>query len=283
MGNQCPKGLVNDAGLCYDPCKDHYSGVAGVCWSICPDNTVDLGATCVKDTHPRGAGVVPTHCGQGKEKQSGLCYKHCKAGYSGDGPVCWGICPKGYRDDGVDCAKPPSYGRGAGHSSKSGCETSNDKGAKQNGCEKYGSLWYPKCDKGYYNSGCCVCVPDCPAGWNDAGATCTKPSYGRGVGTPVDKCDKGYEYQNGLCYKNCPSGFYGNGPVCWADCPPWTQDDGAVCTKKSYMRGGGSAPPVKTSAWLWILLALIGLAVIGFVMSKILPFFNKGPVNPKTK
>lgn len=122
-------------------------------------------------------------CPAGMELDGGLCYPLCNQGYTGVGPVCWGICPSGFSDLGITCAKPAPYGRGFGHISKYNCETSSDHGASTNGCEENGFLWYPICDPNYHNVACCICSPNCPGGFTDAGEFCTKPSYGRGAGT----------------------------------------------------------------------------------------------------
>jgi len=63
-----------------------------------------------------------------------------------------------------------TYGRGAGYSSRSVCNRHSD-----NGCDKYGLLFYPKCRNGYKSSGCCICSNDdfidkfkeyaCPFAW----------------------------------------------------------------------------------------------------------------------
>jgi hypothetical protein len=43
----CKKGQAYDAGLCYEPCRDHYHGVGPVCWQDCPDTQpVNCGAGC---------------------------------------------------------------------------------------------------------------------------------------------------------------------------------------------------------------------------------------------
>lgn len=121
-------------------------------------------------------------CPDGEDYDAGLCYPKCKEDYSGKGPVCWGNCPSNFKDIGAFCEKPSSYGRGVGYFSQEKCESSDTHGAKENGCEQSGLLWYPKCDNQFHAFGCCVCSPDCPTGWTDTGVGCTKPSYGRGVG-----------------------------------------------------------------------------------------------------
>ncbi len=47
----CPAGMVNDAGLCYKPCKDGYYGVGPVCWQSCPDYLTDTGTMCQDNVH----------------------------------------------------------------------------------------------------------------------------------------------------------------------------------------------------------------------------------------
>lgn len=189
---------------------------------------------CWRETYGRGVGTVPTICQNGMELDAGLCYKLCKEGYYGVGPVCWANCPEGFRDDGAFCAKPESYGRGAGYAvwDLKICEEKHGKG----NCEQYGAIWYPKCKEGYYAAGCCVCSPICPEGWTDIGVSCAKPSYGRGVGVVPTGCANGKEYDAGLCYTACKPGYRGIGPVCWeVTCPningkQWV-DCGAGCAQ----------------------------------------------------
>jgi len=194
---------------------------------ICFVSTAARADFCWKQTEPRGVGKIPTQCGSGQENNSALCYKSCASGYTGNGPVCWGQCPAGYPDAGAVCGKPGPYGRGGGYAWKFGdglndhgmysrCEKANGRG----NCEKWGAVVYPKCRPGFHAVGCCVCSPDCPSGFSDGGATCNKPSYGRGVGTVPTGCMRGYNNQAGLCYRNCDSGYStGLGPVCWKSCP----------------------------------------------------------------
>ncbi len=181
---------------------------------------------CWKQTEARGVGTIPNACAGGEQLNGALCYKDCRAGYGGAGPVCWGQCPSGFPDRGAICGKPDSYGRGAGYPWKFGDGLSDSgmfsrcRSAHPEGCEKDGAVVYPKCRPGYHKVGCCVCSPDCPSGFSDGGATCNKPSYGRGAGTVPTLCEKGRYNQAGLCYRNCDSGYStGLGPVCWKSCP----------------------------------------------------------------
>lgn len=122
-------------------------------------------------------------CPVGEEYDAGLCYPVCANNFSGVGPVCYGNCPNDFSDIGLFCEKPTAYGRGAGHATENGCLNSDDHGAATNGCERNGGLWYPKCDPAFHNFDCCICTPNCPTGYTDTGIGCTKPTYGRGVGS----------------------------------------------------------------------------------------------------
>lgn len=275
MGN-CPKSQEKQAGLCYTPCEEGYTGVGPLCWRNCPSDFTDTGTGCTKPTYTRGAGTIPTGCPEGQENDAGLCYPKCREGYKGVGPVCWGVCPSGFTDIGAFCQKPAAYGRGAGFVSEELCRNSNDHGAKTNGCEKYGLLWYPKCDPNYHAVGCCICSPNCPAGWTDTGTGCTKPSYGRGVGTVPSQCPEGQENQAGLCYEKCKENYTGAGPVCWGDCPPGMTDIGAFCQKDTIDRGAGTIPPISIPWWLWAIPLIIVLLLIGGFIVRVI-FSNRKP------
>jgi hypothetical protein len=189
-----------------------------------------LGACLLDAINPlpksEGRGVgVPMGCGPDEEQDGALCYPKCDAGYDGVGPVCWQACPAGFRDDGGFCAKPEPYGRGAGYIwefgdpafSDSGqfdrCEAGNGSG----NCELIGAIVYPKCQANFHAVGTNICSPDCPAGMDDMGVSCTKKSYGRTAGVPLHACSADMEADAGLCYPKCKAGFKGVGPVCWEE------------------------------------------------------------------
>jgi len=123
------------------------------------------------------------------------------------------------------------------------------------GKEYDAGLCYPKCKEGYYGIGP-VCWQNCPDGYINDGALCrkdaiitSKPSYGRGAGTPLT-CDSTEDKDGALCYPKCQSGYYGVGPVCWQTCPDGYINDGLTCrldadifTKDSYGRGIATLPP----------------------------------------
>jgi hypothetical protein len=183
---------------------------------------------CWKQSFTRGAGEpLSGSCAAGLEQNGALCYPQCKTNYSGAGPVCWGKCPSGFNDIGAFCQKPSSYGRGTGYAlwNEGKCNSENSQG-----CEKWGAMWYPKCAKGFHNVASSVCSPDCPAGYNDTGTGCAKPSYGRGAGEPF-ACRAGTEKNGLLCYPQCgKADFNGVGPVCWQKCPGQQSTDcGAAC------------------------------------------------------
>jgi hypothetical protein len=180
---------------------------------------------CWKRSFGRGVGTVPTNCSTGQDKDAGLCYPSCRSAYKGVGPVCWSSCPSDFRDDGAFCAKPAPYGRGGGYPWQFG-DAFNDSGMisrceRDNGqgnCEKDGAIYYPKCKANFHKVGCCVCSPDCPSGTTDIGVSCSKDTYGRGVGQ-IPACTSGLQNDAGLCYGACPRDFDGVGPVCWGKCP----------------------------------------------------------------
>lgn len=200
---------------------------------------------CYRQSYGRGVGEVlecpPGYIADETGGPVGLCYPKCKPGYQGVGPVCWQKCPEGFRDDGGFCAKPAPYGRGAGYPWKFGDKAFSLEDAKRRcekankqGCEKNGAIYYPKCRKNYHNEGCCVCSPDCPSGFGtDIGVSCTKKSYGRGVGVVRSACANGLEKNGALCYPKCRPGYHGEGPVCWQDCANGMQPCGAGCAKSS--------------------------------------------------
>lgn len=83
-------------------------------------------------------------------------------------------------------------------------------------------MYYPKCKKGFYAFGCCICrpaVPNCAAlGYNPGiDLSCAKKII---IGNPSSmSCVAGLSYDAGLCYTPCPAGFRGVGPVCWGTSP----------------------------------------------------------------
>jgi hypothetical protein len=85
----CPAGKEEDAGLCYDPCREGYRGAGPVCWQTCPDGFRDIGVSCEKPGVSRGVGKPVHACAPGQERDAGLCYDPCKEGYRGVGPRCW--------------------------------------------------------------------------------------------------------------------------------------------------------------------------------------------------
>ena len=181
--------------------------------------------SCWLKTSTRGWGHALSACREGEEKSGLICYPQCQQGYTGVGPVCWQDCPQGMRVQGAFCAKAKPYGRGTGHTSEETCKQKEHGGSAI--CEKWGMLWYPKCDQGYYAFACCVCEQTCPEGMADVQLSCTKKSSGRGVGKPMI-CDPKYEQSGLLCYPKCDAGR-GVGPVCWGYCPEGTKQCGVLC------------------------------------------------------
>jgi hypothetical protein len=220
---------------------------------------------CYKGSYGRGVGTIPTSCDSAKRNESGLCYPACPSGYGGAGPVCWANCPAGYYDHGAGCTKPAPYGRGGGYAWHLGdglndggmynrCEHDNGRG----GCEKWGAVVYPKCRAGFHTVGCCVCSPDCPSGYTDTGATCTKPTKTRGAGTIPTSCDGNKQNDAGLCYDHCKGGYNGVGPVCWNTCPKGYVDCAAGCATSSSYCAQVTADQVTSTIMLAVNVATMG-------------------------
>lgn len=120
-------------------------------------------------------------------------------------------------------------------------------------------LCYPKCAAGMKGVGP-VCWQNCPPGWTDYGAGCTKPAaYGRGAGYPwhasdglkdngmLSRCRKdnpqGCEMSGAIAYPLCRAGYHNVGCcVCSPNCPSGMTDTGATCTKGTANRGAATSP-----------------------------------------
>jgi hypothetical protein len=94
-------------------------------------------------------------------------------------------------------------------------------------------------------------APECPEGFFDTGAACTKPAaYGRGAGYAwksgdslsdkemLSRCLKdhpgGCEMYGTLAYPKCSPGFKATGCcICSPQCPPIFKDKGKTCLKPS--------------------------------------------------
>ena len=278
----CASGEELSLGLCYPAARPGYSCTGPLCQGTCPSNTTDAGLTCTKTSYYRGPGHLPT-CGSDQEDQEGLCYTKCRQGFHGFYTICSRDCPAGFRDVGLYCTKPDAYGRGTGWSplgqGKAGCESSDDPGAKQYGCEQWTGtfpltdLWYPKCAPHFHNVGCCICSPDCPAGWDDAGVSCRKPdTYDRGVGVVASQCSATEDNFGGVCYPKCRDGYYPFGVTCYSSCPNGT-DKGVYCDKPTYGRGVGTFPSIANLAkqYIWV---FIGIGIILFLIILAIAYFT---------
>lgn len=133
LGNgRCLDGKVNEAGLCYTPCRAGYKGVATMCVPSCPSGYTDTGLHCAKPAaYGRGAGF-PWKFGdkafsldgararcfaanpQGCEQSGAIWYPKCRSGFKPIGSnICTPECPSGMTDIGVSCQKA-TYDRGVG-------------------------------------------------------------------------------------------------------------------------------------------------------------------------
>lgn len=107
---------------------------------------------------------------------------------------------------------------------------------------KSGLLCYEKCRPGFtIIAG--VCWSECPAGWQDDGAFCKKPtSYTRGtLWFSQENCEKahpkeGCEQSWGAIYPRCKPGYVAHTATeCSPECPNDMKDIGISCTKQSYI------------------------------------------------
>ena len=132
----CPSGTVNEAGLCYTPCKSGYtdggsSGFPEMCYANCPSSMSGTLTTCNKaapwtkssypwqygdaafDYAPAGNRCKAANA-QGCTQYGLIWYANCPSGwYQSDDFSCLESCPANTTDSGLYCTKD-SYGRGAG-------------------------------------------------------------------------------------------------------------------------------------------------------------------------
>lgn len=267
LSSSCPSGYPDQqAGLCYQQPRSGYSCAGVVCAeSGCRSGYTDFGLTCTNkslpfDTYSKGsytrpvgkALVTTSSCPANKsDEQAGLCYTPPQSGYSCAGVVCTQNCPAGYTDFGLTCTASntitkKSYSRGVGKALDitSSCPSGYP--------DQQAGLCYPAPQNGYTCSAT-VCTAPCPAGYTDAGLTCsksdtiTKAKYDRGIGKPLDissKCpaDKP-DMEAGLCYTKPQTGYSCVGVICSKNCPAGYTDFGLTCTqsqaKSSYTRDVG--------------------------------------------
>lgn len=228
---------------------------------------------CWRQSKGRGAGVSMV-CSRGYVQEGGHCFTPCKADERGIDEICYKNCPAGFRDDGLYCGKPAAYSRGAGYViwDRAKCEKENPQG-----CEQGGAIWYPKCRAGFHGV-VTQCSVSCPAGFEDIGVSCKKPTNKRGVRYLTD-CAPGLEKSGALCYPACepgsiagiqeanidagpPNKYKGVGPVCWQNCPSQQNFDcGAGCATTK----GQCAKSVLTMTTAPIIAALkIGALIATF-------------------
>jgi hypothetical protein len=269
---ECPDGYERNGALCYPLCRDGYEGVGPVCWGTCDPGYMDQGWLCAR---PRDAWALPTRdrggpsalppprCPDGTEQLGALCYPPCRAGYHAWGLECVSStpCASGYRDDGLTCMRDVvTITRSLTARPRAGSPScASDE-------EFVAGMCYTKCRSGYTGV-LTVCWENCRAGENDDGAFCSvplhriaKPSYNRGIGTPLSLqcssifscswvCPSGRQNQWSLCYVPCRSGYYASNAVlpylCFESCPSdHPRDDGIACwrdfrsrAKSTYDRG----------------------------------------------
>lgn len=200
----------------------------------------------------------PSVCPSGQNYLSSGCYNNCKSGYSDDGQYCYLTdCPYAYDvydNTALNCKPKDNYGRGSGYVTKSKCQK-NDHGL---GCEKWGLLYYPKCQQGYGNAACCICdyKDKCPDGYTatnyqEGGVQyCTKPHYTKTKTSDSPTCGTGFTSANSKCYPDCLNGYTGAEYTCQkVNCPskyPYKcgnylcVTDSSVCTSDVSARATGA-------------------------------------------
>lgn len=261
----------------------------------------DDGTSCWLDTYGRGTGFDyffkdgMKNCekvhGKGKcEMWGAIAYPKCKSGYTNvacclcepkggpgikvtafqrykcrsdeelNGALCYPKCKPGYKPVGC-CLCEPVAGVGIKVTAFERYQCNNNE-------ELNGALCYPKCKDGYHAVGCCICSYDCPPELGpDIGVSCTKKTYGRGVGE-LSTCPPNLIRDEtggpaGLCYPRCKEGFHGVGPVCWMDCPTGLTECGAGCAASDFDCGSTTFDQVFSVAIAAANIATMGLAKSG--------------------
>ena len=198
----CAKGLDTDAGLCYTPCKDGYTGVGPVCWSATPpasegwrNDGVFIHQSYARPQHwqvdlPTPAGAKRTAACTMDFGPYGGVYTDC-----GDTRIT-------DAQHGADMSKD----FGPGWHKTAACTI--QKGGIVTSCELYGqgcnpgevkegSMCYEPPRPGYHCD-LVTCYKDCPATYKNAGISCERDFYGRGVGEVPTQCPKGYQWDGAL-------------------------------------------------------------------------------------
>eukprot|EP00516_Mucochytrium_quahogii_P001629 CAMPEP_0203752528 /NCGR_PEP_ID=MMETSP0098-20131031/6441_1 /ASSEMBLY_ACC=CAM_ASM_000208 /TAXON_ID=96639 /ORGANISM=" , Strain NY0313808BC1" /LENGTH=330 /DNA_ID=CAMNT_0050642735 /DNA_START=464 /DNA_END=1456 /DNA_ORIENTATION=+ len=110
------------------------------------------------------------------EQDGLLCYPNCNSGYYGVGPACWTRCPPNSHDGGVLCTKETYVPHTRAVMPWSHCHSDEF---------HYAFECITKCKSGYNKYWSMImyyCGTGCGPHMTDSGLTCTKHSYGRGVG-----------------------------------------------------------------------------------------------------
>jgi len=220
---QCPSGKTYQQGLCYTPCRSGFSGVGPVCYGVCPSGYKNYTFTCGKKPPYKRKTQIPNECGSicpnGGKSVLGTCWPNCPSGTKDFGVGCQKPNPKGRGWGWIhkhSCETKNHDGK------KYGCEkcgalyypkcqpgweatTCNFCALKcpSGGCFTDGptsctkKAYAASCPSGYKNTAG-ICYEDCKDGyygvaidcWEkcagntyNAGAFCTKDTYGRGAGT----------------------------------------------------------------------------------------------------
>jgi hypothetical protein len=226
-GCQAPKH--NEAGLCYDKCKDGFkSDGATFCYKEYPDfqnNGMGHTVTSVTKKVITNTGRPLSYCDpNSKEKGGALCYPKCKDGFSSDGATqCYKNVPPNWPGKStIAHLQHNTIYDGPGKPLTS-CNDNQEKG---------GALCYPKCKDGFSSDGATQCYKNPPQHWPGT-TTLThlqhKTHYS-GPGKPLSHCNPDQDKGGALCYPKCRDGFKSDGvAICYGTCPAGSVDVGALC------------------------------------------------------
>jgi hypothetical protein len=226
-GCQAPR--QNEAGLCYEKCKDGFkSDGATFCYKEYPDfqnNGMGHTVTSVTKKVVTNTGRPLSYCDpNSKEKGGALCYPKCKDGFSSDGATqCYKNVPPNWPGKStIAHLQHNTIYDGPGKPLTS-CNDNQEKG---------GALCYPKCKDGFSSDGATQCYKNPPPHWPGT-TTLThlqhKTHYS-GPGKPLTHCNADQDKGGALCYPKCRDGYKSDGvAICYGQCPAGSVDVGALC------------------------------------------------------
>ena len=145
IGKSCPRGKVNQSGLCYNPPKPGFKCAGIICSK---PRTVKKGVK---------SGTITGQCKEGEVLELGSCYPECRPGYDAESAMCRAHCPQdadgnptdGWTEVGFNCHKKAIHRIGKPMSQ---CPE---------GEERVGLLCYKDCPEGTHTDKAKLsCIPD---------------------------------------------------------------------------------------------------------------------------